>query len=169
MARTQYKVKQALARAVYIHNRIPRPTYSMGDDGGVRGSTLDAPSYDCSSFIGTVWGIGYGGWPPATPSMVAMYTAAGFQHYTRGTPLKQGDILVYNGPSGGEGADGHTAMVYDKACTQLIECTGSADGPCIGNWVYYFGWQDILRGSSAIEPVKWTGRNPWVKRGYQNA
>ena len=80
--------------------------------------------------------------------------------------FKQGDILVYNGPSGGEGADGHTAMVYDKAATILIYCTGSSNGVVIGNGVYYFGWQDILRGSSAIEIVRWTGQNPWHKPGY---
>lgn len=160
MARTQYTVRQALARALYIYKR--HPTYSME----ARGSTLDAGSFDCSSFIGTVWGVGYGAWPPATPSMVATYTAVGFQHYGRGTPLKQGDILVYNGPSGGEGADGHTAMVYDKACTQLIECTGSANGVTIGNGVYYFGWQDILRGTSGIQIARWTGQGAFYIPGY---
>ena len=161
MARTTYTVNQAINRGLYIYNR--HPTYSMEN----RGSTLNAPSFDCSSFIGTIWGIGYGAWPPATPSMVSVYTAAGFQHYTRGqVSLKKGDILVYNGPSGGQGADGHTAMVYNSAATQLIECTGSANGVVIGNSPYYFGWQDILRGRSGIEIVRWTGQHPWHKRGY---
>ena len=160
MAHTAIKVRQALERAMFIYNR--HPSYSQQN----RGNTLYDGAYDCSSFVGVCWGVGYGGWPPATPSMVNIYTAAGFDHFGRGTPLKQGDILVYNGQHGGAGDDGHTAMVYDKAATMLIECTGSANGVVIGNSPYYFGWQDILRGSRANVPVRWTGEHPWHKRGY---
>lgn len=152
MAHTTIKVNGAIRRALYIYNR--HPTYSME----ARGSTLDAGSFDCSSFIGTVWGVGYGAWPPATPSMASVYRNYGFDVFTFGDTasygrLRKGDILVYNGPSGGEGADGHTAMMYNDSV--LIECTGSANGVVIGNSPFYLGWQIMIRGSRGISITSW--------------
>ena len=154
-------VKRALDRAEEIMSH--HPTYSMGDDGGVRGSTMDAPSYDCSSFIGTVWSVGEGGWPPATPNMRSEYVATqNFTAFDFGTKkLRQGDILVWNKPgTTGAGADGHTAMVYNKAATTLIECTGSANGVVTGNSVNYLAWQDVIRTKGASGTLGIVGWEP---------
>lgn len=154
MAHTRIKLNQAFRRADYILSR--NPGYSMEN----RGTYLDAPAFDCSSFVGTVWDV-----PgrPATPSMAAVYAANGFDVFPWGVPLKKGDILVYNGPSGGEGADGHTAMIY-KNTGLIIESTGGIGVRVTG--FYYYNWQIVIRGQSGIEIVKWTGQNPWHKIGY---
>lgn len=122
MAHTVIKLNQALKRAQHILDR--HPGYSMPQ----RGNYLDAPFFDCSSFVGTVWDVWDGpGHRPATPGMEAAYRAAGFDVFSYGDTasykkLKKGDILVHNGPSGGEGADGHTAMIWIDG--GIIESTG---------------------------------------------
>ena len=111
MARTKIKLNEAFKRAEHILNN--HPGYSMEN----RGTTLDAPFFDCSSFVGTVWDV-----PgrPATPSMASVYAANGFEVYAFGTvALKKGDILVYNGPSGGAGADCKRAHI-DEGATAYV-------------------------------------------------
>lgn len=150
MAHTHIRVRQAIRRGESL---LGRP-YSQEN----RGTTMDAGQFDCSSFIGTIWEVPGA---PATPGMVAAYTAAGFDHYIYGqTFLKKGDILVYNGPNGGAGDDGHTCMIYDDGYN-IIQSTGSF-GVRITQF-YDYGWQDILRGSGGIQIVEWTGENPWRK------
>lgn len=159
MAHTSIKVNQALRRAGYILNR--HPGYSMEN----RGTYLDAPFFDCSSFVGTVWDV-----PgrPATPSMASVYAANGFDVYAYGSVnLKKGDILVYNGPSGGAGADGHTCMIWNDSLN-IIESTGGIGVRVTG--FYYYGWQIVIRGQSGIDIVRWdaaagSGKS-WHKRGY---
>ena len=160
MARTVIKLNQAIKRAQYILDR--HPGYSMEN----RGTHLDAPMFDCSSFVGTVWDV-----PgrPATPSMATIYAQNGFAVYTYGDTrsygkLKKGDILVHNGAQGGAGADGHTAMIWIDG--GIIESTGG-----IGvhtTRFYEYNWQIVIRGQGGIEIVKWTGQNPWSMPGYQN-
>ena len=162
MARTVIKLNQAIKRAQYILDR--HPGYSMEN----RGTHLDAPMFDCSSFVGTVWDVWDApGHRPATPNMAAAYRAAGFDVYTYGDTrsygrLKKGDILVHNGAQGGAGADGHTAMIWIDG--GIIESTGG-----IGvhtTRFYEYNWQIVIRGQGGIEIVKWTGQNPWSMPGY---
>lgn len=149
MAHTIIKVDQAIRRGEQL---LGRP-YSQQN----RGTTMDAGQFDCSSFIGTIWAVPGA---PATPGMVAAYTAAGFDHYAYGSvPLKKGDILVYNGPHGGAGDDGHTCMIYNNSLA-IIQSTGGV-GVRITPGFYDCGWQDILRGSGGLYIVHWTGKNPF--------
>lgn len=144
MAHTAIRVNQAIERGLSL---LGTP-YSQQQ----RGTYMNAPFYDCSSFIGTIWGI-YS--CPATPSMVKVYTDAGFDHYDYGSvSLKKGDILVYNGPHGGAGDDGHTCMIYTDGLG-ILESTGSVGVRTTG--FYDYGWQHILRGSGGIYIIKWTG------------
>lgn len=150
-------VSQAIQNAATII--AYHPSYSMQN----RGTYIGAPSFDCSSFVGTCYNV-----PgrPATPSMVSIYTSYGFQHlpFTGLGNLKKGDVLVYNGPSGGEGADGHTAMyVGNGTFAEASGCGGCYTVAHAG--VHGSIWQDVLRGFQLI-PVKWTGQNPWRKIGY---
>ena len=144
MAHTAIRVNQAIQRGLSL---LGTP-YSQQQ----RGTYMGAPFYDCSSFIGTIWGISS---CPATPGMVGVYTAAGFDHYAYGSvPLKKGDILVYNGPHGGAGDDGHTCMIYTDGLG-ILESTGGVGVRTTG--FYDYGWQDILRGSGGLYIVHWTG------------
>lgn len=156
-------VKTAISRAEEIMSH--HPTYAMGPpyDDGIRGNTMNAPSYDCSSFIGTVWSVGQGTGPPATGSMRSVYTNTGnfiAFDYNRGTTkLRKGDILVWNEPgTDGSGEKGHTAMVYNVKQNKLIECTGPANGVVITTGIDYLTWQDVIRTKGAgadFGVVKW--------------
>jgi hypothetical protein len=86
-----YNVNEVISRGKQILAR--HPTYSQKN----RGVTMNDSSYDCSSFMGVINGVGEGSWPPATPGMVRAYTAAGYIHYGYGSvSLKKGDVLVWN-------------------------------------------------------------------------
>ena len=103
-----YSVNTVISRGRQIISR--HPTYSQPN----RGTTMYASQYDCSSFIGVINGV-----PgcPATPDMVAEYTAQGYKHrtYTGLSNLRKGDVVVWN-KSGttGYGNSGHTAMSISK-------------------------------------------------------
>ena len=150
MANTRYNVEQAINRGNIIISH--HPGYSMEQ----RGYGLDAPYYDCSSFIGSCWGISS---IPATPSMVSVYTAAGFDHYRFSSVegnLQRGDILIYNGPGGGAGADGHTTMYIGNG--QVMQARGTASGVGIftySRYVHEGVWQDVLRGTGGIFIKSW--------------
>ena len=120
------------------------PTYSMQN----RGTYIGAPSFDCSSFVGTCYNV-----PgrPATPGMPSIYAAYGFKvlPFIGLGSLKRGDVLVYNGPAGGAGADGHTAMYIGDGL--FAEASGG-EGPGSGGHysAAYAGvhgsiWQTVLR------------------------
>lgn len=144
----RYTVDEVIKRGKFILAR--HPTYSQD----ARGANMFASQYDCSSFMGVINGVGEGGWPPATPGMVAAYTASGYIHYIYGlVTLKKGDILVWNKPgTSGQGDNGHTAMYIGGG--QLIQCTGG-----IGVRIcpfYNLGWQDVLRNPrSGLYITKW--------------
>lgn len=145
-----YNVNEVIRRGKQILAR--HPTYSQE----ARGTTMDAAQYDCSSFMGVINGI-----PscPATPSMVQVYTAAGYIHYRYGSvTLKKGDVLVWNKPgTSGQGDNGHTAMYIGN--NQLIQCTGGV-GVQICGFYDYIGWQDILRNpKSGVYITKWTPKD----------
>lgn len=145
MANTIVTVDQAIKKGEQIINRKPHPTYSMENRTGPN-------SYDCSGFMGVIWGIPGA---PATPSMVSVYTQHGFDHYKyHGQEgLQRGDILVWNKPgTSGSGANGHTAMYYGNG-KYMQSSTG---GPQISTRNRYLGWQDILRGSSGVYIVSFT-------------
>ncbi len=151
MANTEYTVQQAIERGRIIISH--HPSYSMEK----RGYGLDKAYYDCSSFIGSCWGISS---IPATPSMVRIYKSHGFDHYKYKdigrSGLRRGDILVYNGPSGGAGADGHTAMYIGDGKT--MEAKGKARGVGIFTFsssVHGSIWQDVLRGTDGPTIQKW--------------
>ena len=86
MANTSVHVEQAIDRGYQIIAH--HPSYSIPD----RGSTIDAPYHDCSSFIGTCWLV-----PgrPSTHVMPSIYPQYGFDLYAYGSvTLIRGDILV---------------------------------------------------------------------------
>lgn len=150
MANTEYTVQQAIERGNIIISH--HPSYSMDR----RGYGLNESFYDCSSFIGSCWGISS---VPATPFMVRVYKSHGFDHYKykdigkKG--LRRGDILVYNGPSGGAGPDGHTAMYIGDDKT--MEARGGDWGIGIFTFrvnVHKSVWQDVLRGTDGIYITK---------------
>lgn len=155
----QYSVEQVIQRGYYIINRKNPPTYSMPQ----RGSTLDAPHFDCSSFMGTINGVGEGGWPPATPSMKEQYAAHGYIPMPFNPVLvRKGDVLVYNKPgTDGAFANGHTAMFIGnvlKGDYRIMEMVGNYPG---GNArdngsLYSRAWQWMLRNpKSGFYPIKW--------------
>lgn len=137
MAMPPFTVDQVIKRGLQIVNRVPHPGYSMDQ----RGYDMNAPFYDCSSFVGVINGI-YS--CPATPWMVVYYTGWGYIHlsFTGVANLKKGDIVVYNGPSGGAGADGHTAMYAGNG--MFLQCHGGYGPDYRGAWGDGY-WQDVLR------------------------
>lgn len=145
----KYPVNEVISRGYQIIAR--HPTYSQE----ARGNTMNDSQYDCSSFMGVINGVGEGGWPPATPSMVNEYVAAGYIHlaYSGSGSLKKGDVLVWNkSGTDGSGDNGHTAMYIGGGL--LMESTGGS-GPTV-NGFYEQGWQDVLRNPrSGICIVKW--------------
>ena len=150
----RYTVQEVIERGWQIINKN-KPTYSQEN----RGSTMNASQYDCSSFMGTINGVGEGGWPPATPDMKQRYQEAGYIWYPYvpeawWQQLKKGDVLVYNKPNtSGYGNDGHTAMYIGGG--QQMEMRGAGAG------VWHMSerpnyWQDILRNPrSGIYIKKW--------------
>ena len=147
-------LQQAIARGQAII--ASAPYYSMQN----RGTQVGAPAFDCSSFVGTCWNI-----PgrPATPGMQAIYNAHGFKSLSFAQVglggLKKGDVLVYNGPDGGAGADGHTAWYVGNG---LFMQASGGDAPGGGGHysAAYAGvhgsvWQLVLRPNVGIYIVKW--------------
>ena len=150
MAQPLYTVQQVIDRGYQIISH--HPTYSQPN----RGTTMNSPQYDCSSFMGVINGITS---CPATPSMVSEYTAAGYIHinFNAAVALKKGDVLVWNkAGTSGAGNNGHTAMYIGD--NQLMHMSGG--GACVIPY-YDQGWQDILRNPrSGFYPVKWTPYTP---------
>lgn len=150
MGKTAYNVEQAISRGDIIISH--HPGYSMEQ----RGYGLNAPYYDCSSFVGSCWGISS---IPATPYMVSVYTAAGFDHFAFSAVegnLQRGDILVYNGPQGGSGADGHTTIYLGDG--RVMEARGTEDGVgyfTYSRYVHGSVWQDVLRGTGGLFIKSW--------------
>ena len=147
---TQHTVEEAIARAYIIKENNPH--YSMQN----RGYGLNAPYYDCSSFVGSCWQVAVNNWPPATPDMVRIYLQQGFTHFSYNyNILQRGDILVWNDPgTSGYGANGHTAIYLGN--DKIIEATAnSAAGPNGGvidtRGPDILAWQDILRGDSRVK------------------
>lgn len=149
MARPPYSVEQVINRGYSIIAR--HPTYSQPN----RGSTMNAAQYDCSSFMGTINGVGV----PATPSMVGVYTSYGYQHlkYSGMGALRKGDVLVWNkGGTSGSGNNGHTAMYIGNG--QLMQMSGSGAHVCGFYATFKNGesWQDVLRNTnSGIFLIRW--------------
>lgn len=138
----KYTVQQVIQRGYQIINR--HPTYSQPN----RGNSMDSPQYDCSSFMGTINGVGEGAWPPATPSMVAKYTAAGYIHssYTGMSNLKKGDILVWNkSGTSGQGSNGHTGMYIGNGFIMEMTGRGANTNPFYETFSNGQKWQDVLR------------------------
>ena len=152
MALPPFTVQQVIKRGYELINKVPHPFYSQGrpTDHGPRGTSMDAPSFDCSSFIGTINGI-YS--CPATQSMAVApnaYTESGYILMDYTSNLKKGDILIRN--KGNQPNDGHTAMyVGNGTC---IHC--SSGGPAEISLGASGAWQKILRNPrGGIYIVHW--------------
>lgn len=144
----KYTVQQVIKRGYQIINR--HPFYSQGPPKypGKRGNTMEDGSYDCSSFIGTINGVGQGGGPPATPSMVQEYMAQGYEYfkYSSIMNLKKGDVLVWNkrGTSG-QGSNGHTGMYIGDGLIMEMTGRGANTNPFYETFSNGQKWQDVLR------------------------
>ena len=145
--------KQAVKNADTILERFPKPTYSQPG----RGSRLDSPQYDCSSFMAAIWNPPNGvktsdGRIPSTVDMAKNnnenpYIANfGFTYipYSAVLVLKRGDILVWDE---GGGDNGHTGMVYDKAGTRIVHASGDEGDPVptLASARDAAAWQHVLR------------------------
>ena len=161
----KYTVQQVVKRGYQIIARHPFYAQGTATWPGIRGSTMNDPSYDCSSFIGTINGVGQGAWPPATPSMVEEYMAQGYKYFKYAdvkNNLKNGDVLVWNKEgTSGEFSNGHAGMWVDGIETGVMEMTSMGAGV---NPIHLFSdnseWQHVLRNPrNGIYLVKWEGKN----------
>ena len=144
MGRTPYTVEEAIKRGNQIINRRPHPGYSMTN----RGTTMDAPFYDCSSFMGVIWGVSE---CPPTGFMKETYERYNFKSFRYGTvPLMKGDILVWVNTSG-KGV-GHTAMICNNN-HDLMHSKGKV-GPTITSFYLENRWTWILRGTGGFYILK---------------
>ena len=111
--RTKRTVRQAIQKGKEIIQR--HPSYSME----YRNANNEfGTSFDCSSFIGTIWDV-----PgcPTTPIMKTEYPKYGFQLYTYGqVQLKVGDILVHDTGNPDKDHIGHTMMIYTMTGTHPV-------------------------------------------------
>lgn len=164
MAELPYSVDQVIANAKYLvdkRNRTGIPWYSQGSGKyvGPRGTYMEAPAFDCSSFIGTINGVSS---CPATQEMARpgnVYTQPPFNYtlmsYTLN--LEEGDILIRN--RGDKPNDGHTALYIGNG--ECIHCTGDGGNGRHGGPQYIsLGasgiWNNILRNPNrGIRIIKW--------------
>lgn len=141
---TAVSVKQAFKNVAYIEERI-RNGAILTYGPQPRNGNLDNNVFDCSSFIGAIWGFNPTG---ATPGMLSLYCNNGFEviatevnNITKRTALlsslKAGDVLIDPDP----GDDGHTGMV--SKTNTLIEFSGS--GYSNNSNILYFPWTQVIR------------------------
>lgn len=155
-----YTADEVIQRGRWIKNRNPFYSQGVPPYKGERGTYMQAASFDCSSFIGTITGYAQAlGGAPATPSMASDYMAYGYTPLSyvvaAASGLKKGDVLVYNKPgTSGAFSNGHTAMYIGDG--QVIEMTGRG---CLERGLYGWSvgnWQWVLRNpKSGFYPVKW--------------
>lgn len=163
-----YTADEVIQRGHWIRNRNPYYSQGIPPYKGIRGTYMQAESFDCSSYIGTITGYAQAlGGAPATPFMQGDYQAYGYQPMTLFQAktfggLKKGDVLVWNwsqSATGGAGSEGHTAIYAGDGMT--LEMSG---GGCIYQQYRdicnskHEPWQIVLRNpKSGFYPVKWEG------------
>ena len=150
---TKLTATQAIKRGRQIITN--HPTYSME----ARGSAINSPCHDCSSFVGTCWDLPS---RPATAVMKYYYTMAGPQWgfisipvpmggITSWKDLKKGDVLVmHRNP----GEPGHTCMYIGDGQIMQMCLAGALTRP------FYLTdgvpWTEVLRGRGGISIASWT-------------
>lgn len=145
--------KQIIRNAEKTHG-----VYVMGASG--------PSTWDCSGFVAHCVGIFPRGDFFTGNELEKLLALPGFKNISHivkarnWSALKPGDILIWNKDgTTGEGANGHTAIVYKKDGT-LIEATSSAPGklvPYRGRKVSAIPWQKAARPPGGISLIKWVG------------
>lgn len=134
-------VDQAIERATFVYHRVPKPTYNQNG----RKCDLNASTYDCSSFIGTVWNISS---IPSTFEMETVYLAThNFESFTyhQGFKFVQGDILVGNNRQDIKPDNGHTMMVFNEQANLFIQASGGLVPTLTGFYTPDYGWESVIR------------------------